>query len=130
MLPWLVKPSDEIDDGHRLVAMRARSAQPDAPHESLAILAGRLPDGPLSAVAALLDGQCAARSARGRAIGIRRVVPGDQDRGVEQPRRHRQRSWSARCSRSARNASSSMWGVPAATSTLRAAVPSPGLGCA
>ena len=65
MLLWFVKPSDEIDDGHGLVAMRARPPEPHATHEGLAIRAVLLPNGPLSAEEALVDGQRATRSAPG-----------------------------------------------------------------
>ncbi len=66
MLLWFVKLPDEISDSHGLIAMRARSTQPDASHEGLAILAVLLPNGPLSAGAALIDRQRAARSAWGQ----------------------------------------------------------------
>lgn len=55
MLLWFARLLDEIDDGHRLVAMRAGPTPSDAPPEGLAILTVLLASGAFSAGSALID---------------------------------------------------------------------------
>ncbi|MHB8392926.1 MAG: hypothetical protein ACYDC5_00140 [Candidatus Dormibacteria bacterium] len=55
MLLGFARLRDEIDDGHRLVAMRAGPTPSDAPPEGLAILTVLLASGAFSAGSALMD---------------------------------------------------------------------------